>query len=83
MDEISHEFGEVDQIAERVKDWEIIADNLKKHGWSLDKGLSHLWRRANDLDCGRASRRKAFHCAGRLRRDAFLGKGMFRVCARI
>jgi hypothetical protein len=51
VDEISHEFGEVDQIAERVKDWEIIADNLKKRGWSLGKGLSHLWRRANDLDC--------------------------------
>jgi len=38
---------------ERVKYWEIIADNLKKAGWSL--GVSFGLRGANNLDCRRAS----------------------------
>ena len=36
-------------IMERVKYWEIIADNLKKAGWSL--GVSFGLRGTNDLDC--------------------------------
>jgi hypothetical protein len=34
-----------------MKDWEIIADNLSKAGWSWGCCLSHGFRQANDLDC--------------------------------
>jgi len=37
-----------------VKYWEMIADNLKKAGWSLGLRFSDRFQRANNLDCGRA-----------------------------
>jgi len=43
-----------------VKDWEIIADNLSKAGWSWGWVSALDPERANDLDCGRSSRRKRF-----------------------
>jgi len=44
-----------------MKNGEIIADNLKKAGWSL--GLVQLWilRAERFGGCRRAWRRKAFH----------------------
>ena len=45
----------------RVKYWEVIADNFKERRLELGLRLSRRCERANDLDCRRASRqRKAF-----------------------
>ena len=38
--------------------WEIIADNLNKAGWSWGCVSAVDSQRANDLDCRRASRRR-------------------------
>ena len=35
----------------RMQNWEIIADNLSKAGWSWGLHHSHRFQRANDLDC--------------------------------
>src|SRR6516225_2993490 len=51
-------------IMERVKYCEIIADNLSKSRMELGLRVSFGLRRANNLDCGRTSRRrKTFRCA--------------------
>jgi len=47
----------IDQLLEkRLKDWEIIADNLSKSGLELGLRVSFGLRGANDLDRKRASR---------------------------
>jgi len=40
-----------------VKNWEIIADNLRDAGWSWGWVATIDSRRANDLDCGRDGKR--------------------------
>ena len=44
--------------------WEIIADNLKKGGWSLGYVSAMDGNGQNDLDCRCTPRRKAFRCGG-------------------
>ena len=41
-----------------MKDWEIIADNLSKAGWSWGCSQRSI-PRANDLDCRHTSRRRS------------------------
>jgi len=63
-----------------VKEWEIIADNLSKAGWSWGLCVSIGFSEANNLDCGRTPRRrKALRCTSGWKVDGVcgIGKGDF------